>query len=81
VPLGGVPDAWVGDLAVWKLDGPAFAGAISDPVEAWLRCGPIGAHHTVVAGRLLVEAGLLVNTALADKLSLHRRVSERFQAA
>ena len=24
------------------LDGPAFAGAVADPVEAWLRCGPDG---------------------------------------
>ena len=41
----------VGDLAVWSLDGPSFAGAIADPVEAWLRCGPVVARHTVVAGR------------------------------
>ena len=30
----------VGDVAVWPLVGPAFAGALADPVEAWLRCGP-----------------------------------------
>ena len=29
-----------GDLAVWPLEGVAFAGALSDPIEAWLRCGP-----------------------------------------
>ena len=55
--LGELSVGSVGDLVAWKLDGPAFAGAISDPIEAWLRCGPIGAHHTVVAGRVIVEDG------------------------
>ncbi|MFM9121203.1 MAG: 8-oxoguanine deaminase, partial [Acidimicrobiaceae bacterium] len=27
----------VGDVAIWSLTGPAFAGAIADPIEAWLR--------------------------------------------
>ena len=71
----------VGDLAVWKLDGPAFAGAIADPVEAWLRCGPIGAHHTIVAGRVVVEAGRLTHPAIDEMLRTHRKVSERFQSA
>jgi cytosine/adenosine deaminase-related metal-dependent hydrolase len=69
----------VGDLAVWRLDGPLFAGAISDPIEAWLRCGPSSAHHTVVAGRVVVENGSLVHPNLEAMLVTHRRVSERFQ--
>ena len=40
---------------MWSLDGPAFAGAIADPIEAWLRCGPVGARHTVVGGRSVVD--------------------------
>ena len=36
---GAAPGA-VGDLVCWRLDGPTFAGALSDPVEALLRCGP-----------------------------------------
>ncbi len=28
------------DLVCWPLDGIAFAGALTDPIEAWLRCGP-----------------------------------------
>ena len=39
----------------------AFAGALSDPVEAWLRCGPVSARHTVVGGRLVVEDGVPVH--------------------
>src|SRR4051812_39178941 len=70
-----------GDLAVWPLTGVAFAGALSDPVEAWLRCGPVGARHTVVAGRPVVEDGVPVHPGLEEQLAVHRRVSARMQAA
>ena len=39
-----------GDLVVWAADPIAHAGACTDPVEAWLRCGPGRARETVVAG-------------------------------
>jgi cytosine/adenosine deaminase-related metal-dependent hydrolase len=69
-----------GDLAVWPIDGVRFAGALSDPVEAWLRCGPVSARHTVVAGRLVVEDGAVVHPGLDEQLAVHRRVSARIQA-
>ena len=69
-----------GDLVVWPLDGVRFAGALSDPVEAWLRCGPLAARHTVVAGRLVVEDGVPTHRALDEQLAVHRRVSARMQA-
>jgi cytosine/adenosine deaminase-related metal-dependent hydrolase len=70
----------VGDLVVWDLSGPAFAGAIADPVEAWLRCGPVAARHTVVAGRIVVEDGHITHPALDEMLRTHRRLAERMQA-
>ncbi|MGY1824223.1 8-oxoguanine deaminase [Geodermatophilus sp. SYSU D00079] len=70
-----------GDLAVWPLDGVRFAGALSDPVEAWLRCGPVSARHTVVAGRPVVAEGVPVHPALEERLAVHRRVSAAMQAA
>ncbi|MGY1808780.1 8-oxoguanine deaminase [Blastococcus sp. SYSU D00669] len=68
-----------GDLVVWPLTGPAFAGALSDPVEAWLRCGPVAARHTVVAGRPVVEDGVPVHPALDEQLAVHRRVAAGMQ--
>nr|WP_246406560.1 8-oxoguanine deaminase [Modestobacter versicolor] len=70
-----------GDLAVWSLEGVRFAGALSDPVEAWLRCGPVAARQTVVGGRLVVDDGAVVHPGLDEQLAVHRRVSERMQAA
>ena len=69
----------VGDLAVWPLEGIPFAGALSDPVEAWLRCGPTGARHTVVAGRAIVADGELVDGAVTEILARHRQVALRLQ--
>jgi cytosine/adenosine deaminase-related metal-dependent hydrolase len=70
----------VGDLVCWPLEGIAFAGAITDPVEAWLRCGPVSARHTVVAGRAVVRDGHLVSDRVEDMLARHRVISERMQA-
>ena len=77
--LGELSVGAVGDLAVWRLDGPRYAGAIQDPIEAWLRCGPTGAHHTVVNGRVVVEDGQLASRRVEEMLAVHRRVSERIQ--
>jgi cytosine/adenosine deaminase-related metal-dependent hydrolase len=80
--LGVLAPGAVADLVAWKLDGIAFAGALTDPIEAWLRCGPVAAHHTVVAGRPVVEAGQLVvppGHDLDDILRRHRAAAERMQ--
>jgi cytosine/adenosine deaminase-related metal-dependent hydrolase len=77
--LGALHPGSAADLVCWKLDGPAFAGALTDPVEAWLRCGPVAAHHTVVAGRAIVRDGALVHPDLDERLREHRRIASRFQ--
>ena len=70
----------VGDVAVWPLTGPSFAGAIADPVEAWLRCGPVAARHTVVHGRAVVRDGRLVSGRVDEMLGAHDRLARRMQA-
>lgn len=77
--LGVITPGAVGDVAVWPLVGPAFAGALADPVEAWLRCGPVSARHTVVAGRPLVRDGALVSDRLEELLGAHTRLATRIQ--
>lgn len=70
----------VGDIAVWSLTGPLFAGAIADPIEAWLRCGPTAAAHTIVHGKSVVSNGQLVSTKVDEMLATHRRVATKMQA-
>jgi hypothetical protein len=56
-----------------------YAGALTDPVEAWLRCGPAAARHTVVAGRPVVESGVLTAAGVEDILARHSRAAARIQ--
>ena len=77
--IGVIAPGAVADLAVWKLDGPAFAGALADPVEAWLRCGPVGAWHTIVDGRFVVRDGHVVHAALPEVLRTHAAHAARIQ--
>jgi cytosine/adenosine deaminase-related metal-dependent hydrolase len=77
--LGQLSVGAAGDLVAWRLDGLGFSGAVSDPVEAWLRGGPASAWHTVVAGNPLVEAGELTVAGLEEKMAEHRRVATELQ--
>ena len=78
--IGSLTVGSVGDVAVWPLTGPAFAGALADPIEAWLRCGPVSARHTVVAGQAVVRDGSLVSERVDEMLAAHDRLARRLQA-
>jgi cytosine/adenosine deaminase-related metal-dependent hydrolase len=69
----------VGDVAVWPLTGPAFAGALADPVEAWLRCGPVSVRHTVVHGTPVVRDGVLVSPLVGEMLGAHATLARAMQ--
>jgi cytosine/adenosine deaminase-related metal-dependent hydrolase len=71
------------DVAVWPIEGLLFAGAISDPIDAWMRCGPSAPRHVLVAGRAVVRDGRVVargDLDLADLLARHREAARRLQA-
>ncbi len=69
----------VGDVVVWSLDGPQFAGVVDDPIEGWLRCGPTSAKHTIVHGRSVVRNHQLVSDKVDEMLSAHSRLARRMQ--
>jgi cytosine/adenosine deaminase-related metal-dependent hydrolase len=78
--LGVLEPGAVGDVAVWSLTGPQFAGAVADPIEAWLRCGPAAARDTIVHGRPIVRDGRIVaESRLAEMLTAHDRLARRIQ--
>ena len=77
--LGVLAPGAVGDLVAWPQDGVRFAGALSDPIEAWLRCGPVTARHTIVAGRPLIENGEIQAPGLEDMLRRHKSIAARIQ--
>jgi cytosine/adenosine deaminase-related metal-dependent hydrolase len=69
----------VGDVAIWSLTGPAFSGAIADPIEAWLRCGPVAARDTIVHGKYVVRNHRVVSAKLETMLKSHSRLAHRMQ--
>jgi cytosine/adenosine deaminase-related metal-dependent hydrolase len=70
----------VGDIAVWSLTGPSAAGGVADPVETWLRCGPMGARDTIVHGIPVVRGGAIVEADRLDEmLTAHGRLARRIQ--
>jgi cytosine/adenosine deaminase-related metal-dependent hydrolase len=77
--LGELSVGAVGDVAVWSLDGVRFAGALVDPIEAWLRCGPVSARDVVVAGRSVVAGGELVSPRVTEVLAAHRAAAAAMQ--
>ena len=77
--LGTLSVGAVADIVAWRLDGPVFAGVLDDLVEGWLRCGPTAAHHTIVGGIPVVEAGMLVSPRVDEMLAAHAKISRRFQ--
>jgi cytosine/adenosine deaminase-related metal-dependent hydrolase len=77
--IGEISVGAVGDLAIWSLTGVAFAGAVADPIEAWLRCGPTGAKHTIVQGKLVVDNGQLVSNKVDSMLATHRTIAKCMQ--
>lgn len=66
------------DLAIWPVEGLAWSGAVSDPVEAWLRCGPSPPRHVLVGGEPVVADGAL-SQDLGDVLARHRAAARRLQ--
>ena len=69
----------VGDVAIWSLTGPTFSGAIADPIEAWLRCGPVAARDTIVNGKHVVRNHQVVSAKLETMLKSHSRLAHRMQ--
>ncbi len=77
--LGSLSIGAVADVAIWSLTGPSFAGAVADPIEAWLRCGPTGSRDTIVQGHPVVRNGILVSERLDEMLVAHDVLARRIQ--
>jgi hypothetical protein len=58
-----------------------LAFAWSDPVEAWLRCVPVSARHTIVAGKQIVANGELQLRSVDEMLKRHDEISREWQGA
>jgi cytosine/adenosine deaminase-related metal-dependent hydrolase len=67
------------DIAVWPVEGLRWAGAVSDPIDAWLRCGPSAPTHLLVGGAPVVRDGVLLQSDLDDVLRRHDGAARKLQ--
>jgi cytosine/adenosine deaminase-related metal-dependent hydrolase len=75
--IGSIEAGKRADIALFAVDGVAFAGADSDPVAALLHCRPERVRHLFVEGRPVVSDGRLV-TADEDAIAADgHRVARR----
>lgn len=77
--IGQIAVGQVGDIAIWDVTGVRFAGAIADPIEAWLRCGPVSARDTIVHGKFVVRDEQLVSNKVDEMLAVHTKLSRQMQ--
>lgn len=77
--IGQIAVGQVGDIAIWDVTGIRFAGAIADPIEAWLRCGPVSVRDTIVHGKFVVRNAQMVSNKVDEMLTLHTKLSRQMQ--
>jgi cytosine/adenosine deaminase-related metal-dependent hydrolase len=77
--IGQIAVGQVGDIAIWDITGVRFAGAIADPIEAWLRCGPVSVRDTIVHGKFVVRDAQLVSNKVDEMLTVHTKLSRQMQ--
>ena len=77
--IGQIAVGQVGDIAIWDVTGVRFAGAIADPIEAWLRCGPVSVRDTIVHGKFVVRDAQLVSNQVDEMLAVHTKLSRQMQ--
>ncbi len=63
------------DLALFRLDDLAFAGASHDEVAALVFCHAPRADYTLVQGRVVVDQGRLVTLELEPLIERHQKLS------
>jgi 8-oxoguanine deaminase len=66
------------DLALFKLDEPRFSGH-GDPLAALVLCGAHRADRVMVAGRWLVEDGVLTGVDMRALLAAHQKAAVELQ--
>ena len=78
--IGVVAPGMAADLAGFRLDGLALAGAVHDPVAALVFCAPPLADFVVVDGRMRVDQGRLVDVDMPVLIERHNRMSSQLFA-
>jgi cytosine/adenosine deaminase-related metal-dependent hydrolase len=75
---GAIAEGALADISLWRVDGPAYAGSLSDPGAALLFCGyDHRAEMVIVNGRIVVESGHVLGVDEEKLASEANRVARR----
>jgi cytosine/adenosine deaminase-related metal-dependent hydrolase len=75
---GAITEGALADISLWRVDGPAYAGSLSDPGAALLFCGyDHRAEMVIVNGRIVVESGHVLGVDEEKLASEANRVARR----
>jgi 8-oxoguanine deaminase len=73
--IGRIEVGMQADLAMFRLDDLAFAGAAHDEIAALVFCNTPRADYTIVQGRVVVDQGRLATVELEPLIEHHQRLS------
>jgi cytosine/adenosine deaminase-related metal-dependent hydrolase len=73
--IGALEPGMSADFVAFRLDTPAFAGALHDPVAALTLCAPQNVDLSVINGRVVVRDGVLTTTELPLLVERHNAIS------
>lgn len=73
--IGALAPGMSADFVAFRLDTPAFAGAMHDPVAALVFCASPQVDFSVINGRLVVQDGQLLTLDLPMLVEDHNRLS------
>ena len=75
--IGALAPGMAADLAAFRLDTLAFAGALHDPVAALVFCASPQVDTLIIHGRVIIEDGYLLTADLPRLIETHNRLSRQ----
>jgi len=79
--IGALKPGMAADIAMFKLDGVALAGALHDPVAALVFCTPQHVSHSIINGRVVVRDGVLSTIDLPVTVERHNALAMQLAQA
>ena len=71
--IGSLEPGMAADIAAWRIDDLAHAGATGDPVAALLTCAPTGVWFSIIDGKPVIENGVFPGLDLDALVQLHNQ--------
>ncbi|MFL6718595.1 MAG: 8-oxoguanine deaminase [Burkholderiaceae bacterium] len=79
--IGALAPGMSADLAMFRLDQLAYAGALHDPVAALVFCTPSNVDCSIIHGRVVVKEGQLATLDLGPLVEHHNRLARDLMEA